>query len=305
MPSVLPLVVRVSRPYYYLVTLWLYLMPTGGDYAVFLSYRFWLGAAYCTLPLNILCYLMNDLADVATDFDNPRKGGSLLGAKESLATLQSLVPYAIAAQLPFLVAFAILIGPLTTILWFGAVFLVNWLYNFGPQLSTNYAPLDLVCPCGYLLVIPLSCWLSAAPPLPLRSWAHAITLVLRTQLWIQTFDVEGDKAAGRRNTAVRLGLRNSQALLALFLLNENMLVYGAFKNWPLQSFSTISLLMLAAQVALAPSTGAARGGSGGGGRNKATKPALSPSNIQATFVILGLGGAGLMGRVWLDAAFVA
>ena len=104
--STLALVLRVSRPYYYLVTLWIYLMPTGGRFELFGSPTFWLGVAYCTLPLNLLCYLMNDLADVAIDADNPRKGGPLLGAKETAARLRAAAPIAAALQLPFLVAFA-------------------------------------------------------------------------------------------------------------------------------------------------------------------------------------------------------
>ena len=41
------------------------------------------------------------------------------------------------------------------VLWLLSVVFVNWLYNFGPRLSSNYPPLDLFCPCGYILVIPL------------------------------------------------------------------------------------------------------------------------------------------------------
>lgn len=86
---------KVSRPYYYIVTLWLYLLPTGRHFDLLASGWFWYaypilsqcastfshlvpesltyaaacrgrtGLLYCTLPLNLLCYLMNDLADVA------------------------------------------------------------------------------------------------------------------------------------------------------------------------------------------------------------------------------------------------
>jgi len=84
---------RVSRPYFWLVTLWIYLLPTGGRYDIFTSTSFWLGAAYCTLPLNLLCYLMNDIADVEVDKYSLRKSnGSMLGTKEGVSRLRMLVP---------------------------------------------------------------------------------------------------------------------------------------------------------------------------------------------------------------------
>ena len=283
------LLLRVSRPYYWLVTIWLYLLPTGGKYELLSLSPFWLGLAYCTLPLNAMCYLMNDIADVQVDEGNHRKGGELLGAKESETTLQTATLPALLIQLPFLACFAVLCGAMAWP-WFGAVFAVNWLYNFGPRFSGNYAPLDLVCPCGYILVVPLSCWLNALPYPPLRSWAHAALLVLRTQLWIQTFDIDSDADAGRRNTAVRLGLRGSQLLLLVMLLGETAFVHTHFDHWPLQSLSVGSLALVLGQMAL-----------------NASSPAMAtqvdPETINRTFLILGLGGLGLMGRVWVDAAF--
>ena len=352
----LPLLVRVSRPYYYLVTLWLYLMPTGGRFDVLATSYFWLGIAYCTLPLNLLCYWMNDVADVVVDRNNARKGGQLLGAKEDAARLRSVGPAVALVQLPFLTAFATLCGARIWP-WFGGVVLVNWLYNFGPHLSSGrHAPLDLVCPCGYLLVILLGSWLNGLPIPPPRSWGHAALLVVRTQvprpsrapaspkprpsreppapplclpamhvptpapdayaaslvlccvqLWIQTFDLEDDAAAARRTTAVRLGLRGSQLVLSALLVAEIAFVYACFDNWPLRSFSAASLVLLGAQYYLQPpSSKAAAAGDGFRGTTPVAKPAaMSAEAINTTFLVLGLGGLGLMGRVWLDAAFVA
>ena len=109
---------------------------------------------------------------------------------------------------------------------------------------------------------------------------------VRTQLWIQTFDIECDAAKGRRNTAVRLGLRRSQLLLAVLLAGETAFVHWHFAHWPLRSLSSGSLALLLAQMLL---------GSGGA--------AVAPETINRTFLVLGLGGVGLMARVWLDAAF--
>jgi len=360
--------VRVSRPYYYLVTLWLYLMPTGGQYELLGQPNFWLGAAYCTVPLNLVCYLMNDLSDVKVDRHNPRKGGALLGAKETAQTLRKLVVGAALLQVPFVAAFAWLCGAASILMWWAAVIAVNWAYNFGPRLSARFVLLDLLCPCGYILVVPLACWLNALPYPPARSWAHATLLVVRTQLWIQTFDLEPDRAAGRRTTAVRLGLRGSQLALAVLLVAENIFVDTHFAHsWPLRSFSLLSLMMLAistlpavlhgdasdaksdsvetararaanahegtlvsqleirtrsrARVDAGASSEVAsaglrrrsrspsprstiRDGSATAGHSASRAASMSPAAINATFLVLGLGGAGLMARVWLDAAFL-
>ena len=176
------------------------------------------------------------------------------------------------------------------------VVIVNWLYNYGPRLSSNYAPLDLFAPCGYMLCIPLSCWLNELPYPPHRSWMHCIFLVLRSQLWISTFDIDTDRASGRRNTAVRLGLRGAQMLLATLLLAETVYVLATFDDWALQSFSIASTLLLAAQVTVDARRGAKPDG-------KATASGLSPESVNATFAVLGLGGVGLMAQVWVNEAF--
>jgi 4-hydroxybenzoate polyprenyltransferase len=284
--GVLSLSLRVSRPYFWLVTLWLYLLPTGRSAEVFRSGAFWLGLAYCTYPLNLLCYWMNDYSDVSVDEHNPRKGGALMGIKEDRSRLRDLARWTATVQLPFVLAFVWLWGPIA-VPWFLSVVAVNWAYNFGPRLSSNHAPLDLFCPCGYLLVVHLSCALTDLPlPRP-AVWLHAIFLVVRTQLWLQTFDIDTDARAGRKTTAVLLGLRRAQTLLGAVLSAEAAFVLAYFTDWALQSFSIVSVGLLALQVSLAPSAAA-----------------LSPASMNATFAILGLGGYGLMVQVWVNGAFL-
>ena len=172
--------ITVSRPYFWLVTAWLFLLPTGRRPEVFASTRFWCGLGYCALPLNVLVYLMNDLADVALDAANPRKGG-ITGARMQEAELRALVPWAAAMQAPFLLVIGGWCGYAWTACWFAAVFGINWCYNHGPRLSGRMAPLDLLCPCGYMLVIPLSCALCELPSPPPAAWAHTVLFVVRTQ----------------------------------------------------------------------------------------------------------------------------
>ena len=130
-PSIGLHLLLVSRPYLWLVTLWLFLLPTGGEYRIWTCPRFWCGVLYCTLPLNILVYLMNDLTDVAIDKVNPRKGG-YTGARIPAADLRALVPWAIALQAIFLGAIGRYCGYYWTFCWFAAVCGVNW-RRFGSK----------------------------------------------------------------------------------------------------------------------------------------------------------------------------
>jgi len=287
LPRVAFFAFKVSRPYFYLVTIWLYLIPTGRRADLWASVPFWIGLLYNTMPLNLLTYLMNDLADVEVDSENPRKRSSMLvGVRARGAALRTAVPLTAATQLLFLAAFSCVCGVTRTLLWFSAVVGVNWLYNYGPQLSSNYAPLDLLCPCGYMLVIPLSCALNRLPTPEPRVWVHTLFFIVRSQLWIQTFDLDYDAQAGRRTSAVLLGLKRTQAALAALLLAEAAFVHAYFRDWALRSFSLASFGLLMLQVSC-------------GDRTK--KP--SPAEIKTTFIVLGLGGYGLLVQVWLNGAF--
>ena len=72
---------QVSRPGFWSITLWLYLLPTGGGAggtntggAALMGCSFWAGLVFCGAPLNLMVYLWNDLVDQDTDRVNPRKG---------------------------------------------------------------------------------------------------------------------------------------------------------------------------------------------------------------------------------------
>ncbi len=284
----LALALRVSRPYFWLVTLWLYLLPAARNYSLWRRASFWAGLLYCVLPLNLVCYLMNDIADVAVDAHNPRKRGMLYGVIAHSTALRALVPFAAAAQLPFLAYFGLACGPLRVGAWFAAVLLVNWAYNFGPRLSSRHAPLDLLCPCGYMLVIPFSCALNGLPMPPARAWLHTLFFVVRSQLWIQTFDIDADARSGRRNTSVVLGLARAQLLLATILSAEVAFVVHNFDDPGLAVFSASSLALLGAQAWFGP----------------LAHQRLSPMAIHFTFAVLGLGGVGLLCHVYTSGALL-
>lgn len=75
--------VQVSRPGWWLVTVWLYIAPTGQRWDLLTSSTFWLGLLYVCFPINLMVYGINDYADFfhGDDLDgqNDRKGNFFFG----------------------------------------------------------------------------------------------------------------------------------------------------------------------------------------------------------------------------------
>ena len=104
--------VHVSRPVFWFICVWLYLIVVGGHFQASLlsSLNFWIGLLYCTYPLNLLVYSWNDLGDTALDSKNPRKGWYLVGTKTKEERLQQIFLAALALNLIFCIVFVIVCG---------------------------------------------------------------------------------------------------------------------------------------------------------------------------------------------------
>lgn len=104
--------VHVSRPAFWFICVWLYLIVLGGHFQASLlsSPNFWIGLFYCTYPLNLLIYSWNDLGDTALDSKNPRKGWYLVGTKTKEERLQKFFLAALALNLIFCIAFVVCCG---------------------------------------------------------------------------------------------------------------------------------------------------------------------------------------------------
>src|SRR6266700_8371392 len=87
--STLAFILKASRPGLWATAVWFYLLPLGRLH-VFHPAPFWLGLIYVTLPLGLIIYGRNDVADVETDRFNPRKGTFLFGARGSREQLAKL-----------------------------------------------------------------------------------------------------------------------------------------------------------------------------------------------------------------------
>ena len=213
---------KVSRPGFWLTSVWFYLLPVGRT-LVFGSWEFWLGCFYVTFPLGLLIYGWNDIADYETDRHNPRKGTFLFGAKatpEQLARLPLRIAF---VQLPFFLAFVALIG-WRAFGWIAALLLASAIYN-GPRGGLGRRPpFDMVNQVGYLLVFVIASWLNHVPQLPWSTFAFGAIFAMHSHLFGQVMDVAPDCVAGRKTTAVAIGIVRAKLLLGLLLAGEAFLV---------------------------------------------------------------------------------
>jgi 4-hydroxybenzoate polyprenyltransferase len=217
-------IIQVSRPGLWLVFIWLYIWPTGGNVALLQEPIFWTGMVYCTLPLNLLVYGMNDLVDEDVDIHNPRKGNYIYGAKLKRNQLRCL---------PLWIAVSNII-PLCMIVWMNIrilFFLVVWLLcAIGVNMAYNYKPLQLSRKCpyeiptmiiGHLMIPILTCEINYIQYPSLESWVFHVLLLARSHIWLEYADIDVDSKEGKRTVAVVLGPRKALELVILLTLMES------------------------------------------------------------------------------------
>lgn len=240
--------IKTARPGFWPTQLWFYVLPFSGLY-MFDRPEFWLGAVYVCFPLGLLLYGWNDLGDAATDADNPRKGSWLFGGRPD-ATLRRRLPWIIAAtQLPFLVAFVAVAG-WKMLGWFAAVLLTNATYN---NLGFKQRPvLDVLNQAGYVLVFVLASWLCAVPQLNAAAVVFSGLFAMLSHLFGQLMDIDQDRAAGRRTTAVWLGPRPTKAIVVVLLLVEAAIAWRFFTGWYVALFMAAGAAFFTADAIAGP-----------------------------------------------------
>jgi 4-hydroxybenzoate polyprenyltransferase len=225
---------QVSRPGLWSTTALFYLMPLS--HADFLhSRRLWVGLVFVLLPLGFLLYGVNDLADAEADRLNPRKGTFLFGSLGAAEQLRALRWKIAAIQVPFLIAFYVLIGP-RILAWFSVLLLAVALYN-APRIGwKSLPPLDVVIQASYLLVFVLSSWLNNMPQLPWQAFVFGAMFAMHSHIFGEVMDLEPDKLSGRRTTATLIGAARSKLLIAGFLCVEAALVYALYGDRVIAAF---------------------------------------------------------------------
>lgn len=224
--SELKFLLKASRPGFWGTAAWFYLLGLGFNWPLH-SPDFWLGLSYVTFGLGMLVYAANDLTDGATDRLNPRKDSYLFGARPTQSQMRSL-PWGIALiQVPFLVLLTARLG-LWAVAWFAAAVVASLAYNL-PRVGAKDRPgWDVLAQVGYLLVFVLGNRINEQAGPSYLVFLFGALFAMHSHLFGQIMDIEPDSAAGRRTTAVAIGVVSAKYLIALLLLCETalMLSYG-------------------------------------------------------------------------------
>ncbi|MEO1529222.1 MAG: hypothetical protein AAFX06_27700, partial [Planctomycetota bacterium] len=142
--------------------------------------------------------------------------------------LRSRLPTWIAAvQIPFVILL-VGFGGWKMLGWFLAVLLVNFTYN--TLRFKAVAALDLANQVGYLLIFLLASWLCAVPQLSLPAMGFSALFAMQSHLFGQLMDIDADQSAGRRSTAVLLGMTRSKVLLVLIMVAETIIAATYFRS---------------------------------------------------------------------------
>ena len=219
-------VLQAARPGFWLTAIWFYLLPVAQQ-PIWNSPDFWLGVFFVSFPFGLLIYGWNDIADREIDRLNPRKGSFLFGALGTDAQLRKL-PWIIAiVHLPFLVLFAVRFGP-HMIVWYVALIGATALYNAPRFGFKNFPVVDVLNQCAYWLVFYVSSAINHVPQLPWQTMLFGVMFAMHSHLLGEVMDLEPDRLAGRRTTALLMGGVATKLVIAAFLAAEAVLVNRTF-----------------------------------------------------------------------------
>jgi len=240
--------VKLSRPGWWLVHVWLYLAPTGQKYHLLSTLSFWLGLAYVLFPLNLLVYGLNDYTDVELDAKNERKGNFMYGAKCSSEQLKELPRMIVILNVLPIIVLALVSGQwLALAIWLPTCFAVNMAYNVEPLRLSSKGPFELPCVVfGFAGVTALASIVNNLAWAPFGYWAHMSCLVLRTQIWTEFLDYDPDSACGRRTTSTLLGKALSKALVVVLLAMEGLVTWYFFEDFLMRLFSISGMVAFVA-----------------------------------------------------------
>lgn len=161
---------------------------------------------WVTLPFNLLIYGVNDVFDQETDAHNSRKGG-LEGARILKSETRTIVGGIVLTNVPFLIYFLVTLPP-AALAWIAA-YIVIFVFYSAPPLRFKARPfVDSFSNAAYafpLVFVPLA--LSEQPV-----WASAVGLMawsVAKHAYDAVQDIDEDRAAGIRTTAVHLGARRT------------------------------------------------------------------------------------------------
>lgn len=207
------------------------------------SEAFWIGLIFCTLPLNLLVYGWNDVADYEIDKFNPRKGNYLFGALSSAKQIEKL-PYYIIAVFLFSFLLVIIYSPSSILIWLFFMLIINWLYNKRKNGLRTRPPLELMSQVGYLLIVPFSMDINGIDFIQPAMWLYLFLFAMQSHLMGEVMDIDSDRSSGRKTTATVLGMFRTKLLIMLLVLFEILIMFFAFGEIVFGGFLIFVLIWL-------------------------------------------------------------
>lgn len=203
-----------------------YLITTGG-----IDLAFVLGTLYFLIPYNLAMYGINDVFDYESDLHNPRKGG-VEGAVLDRGFHRITLWAAVATNVPFLVALALLGSPLSWLVLAVSVFAViaysapGLRFKERPFLDSLTSSTHFVSPAVYGLVL-------AGAVFTPGLWAVLGAFFLwgvASQAFGAVQDVVPDREGGISSIATVLGAKAVVRFAAAAYLAAGLLML--FTPWP-------------------------------------------------------------------------
>ncbi len=208
---------------------------------------------WATLPFNLLIYGVNDIFDQETDAQNARKGG-LEGARILGSETRSIVLGVLLTNVPFIAYFLIALPP-AALAWIAAYTVIFIFYSAPPLRFKARRYLDSLSNAAYafpLVFVPLA--LGESP-----IWAAAIGLMawsVAKHTYDAVQDIDEDRAAGIRTTAVYLGARGATVWSGVWWALST--VGFALVNWPVAAVNALIAGWLVLSLGRDPTPATAR-----------------------------------------------
>jgi 4-hydroxybenzoate polyprenyltransferase len=221
-------VLKASRPGFWLTAIWFYLLPLAQQ-PIALGFDFWFGIAFVSFAFGLFIYGWNDIGDVEDDKFNVRKGNFLFGARGTPAQLRRLPVIIILLHIVCALFMTWRYGS-RVLWWYGALIVATALYNWRRIGFKRWPVLDLLNQAGYLLVFDIATLVNGAPPTDWTTMAFGVSFAMHSHLLGEILDLEADRRAGRRTTAIVLGAVGSKGLLSLMLIWEAWFVWRFFSQ---------------------------------------------------------------------------
>lgn len=275
---------RVSRPAGWLIALGVYRVGMAYGDAQESVRATWIAAAL-TFPFGLVLFGWNDLADMASDRDNPRKGTWLHGARVDDSNVGATRAAVGGATALLLVAALVLLvrgqaAPgLGTDRGSGALLAASvaiaWAYSARPLRLKEVPIVDGICSAASISALLALGWLQGQTELdvPLEPIAF-VPAIVGLHTFATVMDRDSDRAARHRTLATRIGPRATAAVaLGISLLTVASIPLLEFAP-VIAAAAIFQAVVMAAHVAVPRLLGA-----------------------RVAFVVIGLGSAS--GLAWL------